>query len=112
MKVRNVALIGATGFLGSATLATLRGAGYRVTTVGRSIDNDIHVDLIETSKIEVALDRLKADAVVNCAAIVNWDDDVTPGMYAVNALAPAVIAKWCRMAGAHCVHVSSIKAMK
>ena len=107
MKPRRVALIGATGFLGAATKVAFRTAGHHVTTVGRSVVNDVRVDLAKTGEIPSALDQARCDSVVNCAAAVDWDAHVTPMMYAVNVLAPAIIAQWCCVTGARLIHVSS-----
>jgi len=80
MALRNVLVLGGTGFVGSHLVPRLVSAGYRVTLPTRRRDNARHLFLLPTVTVleadvhdPVALARMVAgaDAVVNLVGIIN-----------------------------------------
>lgn len=102
-----VLVFGARGFLGRAVVATARGAGLVVVGVGRGGDVDITCDVGNPGALERALSDAEPSAVVNCAVRVEFGDASLAELFPVNALAPGVMAAWCRRASAHLVHAST-----
>ena len=75
MTGRQVAVTGATGFIGSALVPALRGAGHTVRTIGRGAANDFRWDPAAGTIDAAALDGV--DAVVNLAGsniAVRWTE--------------------------------------
>lgn len=93
---------GAGGMLGRAMVAHLRDAGARVRPLVRA-----DLDVTDAGAVAAALDG--ARVVVNCAAVTDVDGAETDeaGAFAVNALAPALLARGARATGARLVHVST-----
>lgn len=100
---------GATGFLGKATVQRLEADGYDVTATGRrKSDGIVECDLADPEALWRMLEDVAPAAVVNCAAEVDFSAASLPRQYAVNVLAPGVIAGWAAARGAHLVHASTI----
>lgn len=99
----NVVVTGTGGRLGAAVARHLRGR-HRVVAYDRKA-----MDLREPEQIADHLTGLHFDALINCAAVTSLDyceqhpDDAS----AVNAGAPAIMARLCREQGARMIHVST-----
>jgi len=93
---------GAAGMLGQDVVAVLRGAGHDVTAAARA-----DLDVLDAAALAAAVPG--HDAVVNCAAWTAVDDAEADeaGAFALNAVAPARVARAARAAGARLVHVST-----
>ncbi|PYF96296.1 dTDP-4-dehydrorhamnose reductase [Georgenia satyanarayanai] len=93
---------GAGGMLGTDLVALLRDRGAQVTALGRQ-------DLDVTDPTQVAERVRDVDVVVNCAAWTAVDDaeGLEDEAFALNAVAPQLLARAARLAGARMVHVST-----
>ena len=96
-------LLGATGQLGRALAPRLGGLGT-VAAPARAT-----LDLEATATLAPFLDALRPDVIVNAAAYTAVDRaeaDLSRAM-AVNADAPAALARWAQRYGAGLVHIST-----
>ena len=93
---------GAAGMLAQDVVAVLREAGHAVTAATRA-----DLDVLDAAALAAAVPG--HDVVVNCAAWTAVDDaeDDEAGAFALNAVAPARVARAARAAGARLVHVST-----
>lgn len=93
---------GAGGMLGTDLVALLRDRGAEVTALGRQ-------DLDVTDPVQVAEGVRDVDVVVNCAAWTAVDDaeEREAEAFTLNAVAPQLLARSARLAGARMVHVST-----
>lgn len=93
---------GAGGMLGTDLVALLRKRGAQVTALRRQ-------DLDVTDAAQVAERIRDVDVVVNCAAWTAVDDaeGLEDEAFALNAVAPQLLARAARLAGARMVHVST-----
>ncbi|WP_454084682.1 dTDP-4-dehydrorhamnose reductase [Georgenia sp. Marseille-Q6866] len=93
---------GAGGMLGTDLVALLRDNGAQVTALSRE-------DLDVTDPGEVAERIRDVDVVVNCAAWTAVDDaeGLEDKAFTLNAVAPQLLARAARLAGARMVHVST-----
>lgn len=93
---------GAGGMLGTDLVALLRERGAQVTALQRQ-------DLDVTDAAQVAERIRDVDVVVNCAAWTAVDDaeGLEDEAFALNAVAPQLLARAARLAGARMVHVST-----
>ena len=100
-------VVGGTGLAGRAITAAARARGLTVATLARG--GDLLVDVRDESALRQALAEAKADAVINCAAIVSAPVcEADPGeAWRVNARPAAIIARHCRDVGARFVQVST-----
>jgi dTDP-4-dehydrorhamnose reductase len=101
-------VLGSTGLLGQALVATARGRG--VATVGLARSNaDLAVDVRDTDALAAAVDAAAPDAVVNCAALVDLGAcERDPGVaYAVNARPAGLLAEATAARGARLVQIST-----
>ncbi len=89
-----LAIIGSTGMLGQALVSEARKHSCQVTGIARS-SADYCLDITDNEKLKMVLDSIKADVVVNCAALTSLavcEND--PGRaYLVNARAVALMAE-------------------
>ena len=113
-----VAVLGASGFVGSAVVEALRGRGAAVVPVpaprltsraGSPVELAAE---LETDDVRTALAALRealreCDAVVNAAGVARATSGWDAEMVGANALLPLVAAH-ARPAGARLVHVSSV----
>lgn len=102
-----VLVLGASGFLGSATVAAARRQGLDVVSASRAEDTDFRCDVADPAELTRVLSAARVNAVVNCAVDADFGSGVLARQYGVNALAPAVIARWAARTGAHLVQVSA-----
>jgi dTDP-4-dehydrorhamnose reductase len=93
---------GASGMLGQDLVALLRAEGDDVVAAGRS-----ELDVTDPAAVERAV--AGHDVVVNCAAYTAVDaaEGDEPAAFTVNAVAPALLARAARSAGARMVHIST-----
>lgn len=113
------AVVGATGFVGSAVVTELRGRGFAVTEIRAPRLALDPASSVSWDKCRTALaDRLEADAftaslrgadvVVNAAGVAAPDGVDSAGLYGANALLPSVVAEAAAAAGAvRLIHLSS-----
>jgi UDP-glucose 4-epimerase len=113
-----VAVLGASGFLGSAVVAALRDRGASVTAVpaprltSTAGSPAALAAELQTKSARTAVDRLRealqrCDVVVNAAGVARATSTWDPPMVGANALLPLVVAE-ARPVGARLVHVSSV----
>jgi len=95
---------GARGQLGSALVARLAQRGERVVAKGAE-----ELDVADERALAQALERERPAVVLNAAAYTDVDgcERDAARAEAVNARAPAVLARLCASAGATLVHVST-----
>ncbi len=93
---------GAAGMLGTDLVALLRRRGDEVTALRRG-------DLDVTDEAQVAERVRDVDVVVNCAAWTAVDDAEAreDAAFVLNAVAPQLLARAARRAGARLVHIST-----
>ena len=99
-----IALIGATGQLGSDLQKILPEAGHEVVALGHK-----QIELSSEDSVDGYLNRTAPDAVINCAAynLVDQAEEEPEIAYAVNSLGPRRLAHWCGRADIPLVHFSS-----
>ena len=104
-----VLLAGATGFLGSVTLARLRDLQFDVIATGRrQADDVVACNLADPNEVLHLLDSVRPDAIINCAARVDFTSNSQAQLYHVNTLMPSLAASWCSRGGAYLLQVSTI----
>lgn len=96
-----IAIIGAAGQLGCALTASLRAD---VAPLGRA-----DIDVTNAASVDAALSAVKPRAVINAAAynLVDRAEDEPEIAYAVNALGPRSVARYCAANDIPLLHVSS-----
>ncbi len=99
-----VALIGASGQLGSDLLPRLREAGHEVIPL-RHAD----IEITDATNVAEVLNPLPLDLVINAAAynLVDRAEDEPDVAYAVNALGPRNLARLCEAHGWRLLHIST-----
>ena len=103
-----ILLTGSNGFLGSTVLNQIQKSKHNVIPIVRRKKNsyDVECDLGNPTLILKLLNKYKPEAIINCAAKVDFSEISSKEQYNVNALAPAIIASWCFDNGAHIIQVS------
>jgi UDP-glucose 4-epimerase len=111
-----VAVIGASGFVGSRVCEALRARGSEVREIRaprvRASGRDRAALLREADCLpEVTAELVEAlwgvDAVVNAAGLAAATSGACETLYGANALLPGLVSRASRQVGARCVHVSS-----
>lgn len=100
-------VLGATGLLGQAVMAE---AGRRgLDAVGAARRGEIRLDVRDEASLAAVVAELRPRLVVNAAALVSIPAcEADPGLaWAVNARAPAILARAARGVDARVVHVST-----
>lgn len=99
-----VAVVGASGQLGSALVRALEGA--RVEVIGLGHDR---VEVASSESVSAVLEQVRPDVVVNTAAFHKVDEcEDNPGAaFEVNAVGALHVARACREVRARCVYVST-----
>lgn len=99
---------GAGGFLGRHVVGALAETGSEVIPTARVASGDCHAfDLSEPAPITAALDDIRPDVIINCAAIIDFAAGTLDRQYPVNSLAPAVMGHWCSRNRAFILQVST-----
>ncbi len=115
--MKNILILGGTGFVGAHVCEKLVRQGFNVTVLTRRRRNAQHVQLLPSVTVlevnvhdEAALTRAVAghDAVVNLVAILHG----TPAQFdKVHVILPQALARACRHNGVHrVVHISALGA--
>jgi dTDP-4-dehydrorhamnose reductase len=109
-------VVGANGLVGSRLVAALVGQGVTVTAAARGAARNSWpgvtyraVDLADGSALEAALREARPDVVINCAAMTDVDgcEREPAKAWTANVDGVATLARACRLAQAHLVHVST-----
>lgn len=102
--VSKIAVIGASGQLGSDIVSASRTAGIETVAVDRA-----QVDIEHPSAVATMLARFRPDVVVNTAAYHNVERCETEPdrAFAVNAVAVDALALACKIVGSALLHVST-----
>lgn len=118
MQLRNICVLGGSGFVGSSIVAKLDQAGYAVTVLTRRRDSARHLfllphvkvvecDVMDDGALTVAIKG--ADAVVNLIGILHQHGRAS--FDAMHHQLPARLAKICAASGIRrIVHMSSLQA--
>jgi dTDP-4-dehydrorhamnose reductase len=117
-----VLVLGASGMLGHAALRLFaQSPGYTVTGSARSpgsicgLEPALHervvcgIDAENADSVACLLAELRPEVVINCVGLVKQlahADDPLAAL-PINALLPHRLARWCSLAGARLVHVST-----
>ena len=96
-----IAIVGAAGQLGTALQACLQAEIVPL--------NHADIEITDSRRVAAALTASRPDCVINCAAynFVDRAEDEPDAAFAVNAEGPRNLARWCTMANAVLVHVST-----
>jgi dTDP-4-dehydrorhamnose reductase len=96
-----IAIVGAGGQLGTALEACLPG---NIVLLGHS-----EIEITDAARVDGALSAARPDCVINAAAynFVDRAEDEPAAAFAVNALGPRNLARWCGRAGVTLLHVST-----
>lgn len=99
-----IAVIGASGQLGSAMCAALEGAQIPY----EPLEHD-WLEVTDPDAVSRVLEEVSADAVVNTAAFHRVDacEEDPPRAFQVNALGALNVARACQDVGARCVYIST-----
>ena len=99
-----IALIGATGQLGSDLLPRLQAAGHDLLPLGHA-----DIEITDTERVASRLEPFQPQLVINAAAynLVDKAEDEPDVAYAVNGLGPHNLALFCERHAAALMHISS-----
>lgn len=90
-----VLIFGAQGFLGKACVNHFRRKGHDLCAVGRRAADEItQCDMEDPAQIIKLLEATRPSVIINCAAKADFSTNVLSKIYAVNILAPAIIANY------------------
>ncbi len=97
-------VLGAGGILGTALRAVLPESGIEASYRTRA-----ELDVRDGAAVAAAIAAARADVLINASAYTKVDlaEDEREAAFAVNGVAPGVMARRCREAGARLVHVST-----
>lgn len=104
MSTDRILVTGAAGQLGTAVLDACAARGIDAVGLSRS-----ELDVTDEHAVRDAIDRMRATAVVHCAAYTNVDgaESDREGAFRVNELGARVLARACAASDAHLVAVST-----
>lgn len=99
-----IALIGASGQLGSDLLPRLEAAGHEIVTLQHA-----DIEIADEQNVAEVLNSLPLDLVINAAAynLVDRAEDEPEVAHSVNAIGPRNLAKVCEVHGWRLLHVST-----
>ena len=101
-----VLVFGSNGFLGKAIVNLLKTKNYQVITSARQLNSDYPIDLNQPQHIISIITKIRPNVIVYTSAVAEWGSKVLQKMYAVNILAPSIIAKYCSDENIHLIHIS------
>ena len=102
-----VLVTGSTGFLGSEVVRLLRQQDVEVFAVARRHSpSTVNCELNDLEFVFRLLEDAHPDAIINCAAQVDWGQNRLSELFTVNALVPGIMADWCKSNGAYLLQVS------
>src|SRR3989442_15015011 len=99
-----IVVVGSTGQFGSDAVQALSSRGHEVVPLSHDA-----VDVADLEAVRAALQPIRLDVVLNCAAYVRVDDaegQVTEA-FRTNAVGAFNVAKVCSERGAVCAYVST-----
>ena len=108
----NVALLGATGLLGSALRFQFsEWADWEVTTFSRKISGQ-EEGTIQVGSLEELIDEIRTgefQLVINCIALASHEgcEEDEAQAFAINAVFPGELASACSQVGARLIHIST-----
>lgn len=70
---KNILILGGTGLLGGNLLSGPYLQNYSVVTLGRSLDSDFKIDLLDKAAIVHVLDLIKPTTIINLAGLTDVD---------------------------------------
>ncbi|MBM7231132.1 NAD(P)-dependent oxidoreductase [Dietzia cinnamea] len=110
--VHTIAVVGATGFVGSAVVDALAARGARVRAVKAPRIERFPDRATDESRDRAIVQRLQAEfigcsAVVNAAGVSDSGSTNLEILWGANAALPALVAAAAQSAGARAVHISS-----
>lgn len=103
-----ILVTGAGGLVGGRLMKLLERAGQSAVGLDRA-NAAVLCDMTDASAFRAALEAAKPEAIINCAAFTDVDgcERDPSAAWAVNAEAPATIARYARTAQCHVVQVST-----
>jgi dTDP-4-dehydrorhamnose reductase len=95
--------VGASGLLGTDVAHALTAAGISWIGTGRE------VDVTSIDSIWTFAGKYRPDWIINCAAYTAVDraESEPEACHALNAIAPGILAEWCREHSAVMIHIST-----
>lgn len=110
--MKKIAVLGASGLLGSRLVPMLRQRGFEVVCLGRSLSSsvDIVVNYYDSQELRGALDKCSPNVIINLAALADVDlCEKKPHLaYLSNVRIPQNIAAWMGdISNCHTIHIST-----
>lgn len=100
-----VLITGAAGQVGKRVVAAI-GASEKATCIAW---DRAALDITDARAVESAVDKIRPDVIINCAAMANVDacERDPDAAFAINAAGPGHLAVAAEKVGAHLVHIST-----
>ncbi len=113
MSIKRVLITGATGFVGKYTALKFISEGWDVIYASRNPEksnakNCVYIDLSKPETILALVEYPRCDAIVHLAALVEFTEENTEGMYLQNSLATSCVAGLAKQWGAYLLYTSTI----
>lgn len=113
----NIAIIGASGFIGRNLATALAGAGHNITCgvrhlpLPRELKEFKYIQLDYTAKNfadDLGKNLLSIDLVINCVGIIREND--TQSFHTIHQLGPQALFSFCAAAGIRIIQISALGA--
>ena len=102
-----ILVTGVNGFLGSVLVKKIINSSHEFIGLNRDGSNGfIACNLENPQEILSILNQKKPEAIINCAAKVDFSDNSLLEQYATNTVAPAIMALWCSKNKTHLLQTS------